>query len=177
MNTTQGIDWHGVLVPTGSLVELILRASIMYLLILAGFRIFRRDAGSLSVSDLLVVVLIADAAQNGMAGEYKSLTEGVIVVTTIFVWNYALDWLAYRFRLVHWLLHPPPLLLVRNGQLQHRNLRSEVITKEDLLAQLREQGVEEVASVKKCFLESDGKLSVIRNEIEPSSRRSNDRKA
>jgi hypothetical protein len=72
MNTTQGIDWHEMLVPTGSLVELILRASIMYLLILAGFRIFRRDAGSLSVSDLLVVVLIADAAQNGMAGEYKS---------------------------------------------------------------------------------------------------------
>jgi len=177
MNTTQGIDWHGVFVPTGSLVELILRASIMYLLILAGFRIFRRDAGSLSVSDLLVVVLIADAAQNGMAGEYKSLTEGVIVVATIFGWNYALDWLAYRFRLVHWLLHPPPLLLVRNGQLQHRNLRSEVITKEDLLAQLREQGVEEVASVKKCFLESDGKLSVIRSESESSSRRSNDRKA
>ena len=177
MNTMQGIDWHGVLVPTGSVVELILRASIMYLLILAGFRIFRRDAGSLSVSDLLVVVLIADAAQNGMAGEYKSLTEGVVVVTTIFGWNYALDWLAYRFRLVHWLLHPPPLLLVRNGQLQHRNLRSEVITKEDLLAQLREQGVDEVASVKKCFLESDGRLSVIRSESEPSSQRPNDRKA
>ena len=177
MNATQGIDWHGVLVPTGSVVELILRASIMYLLILAGFRIFRRDAGSLSVSDLLVVVLIADAAQNGMAGEYKSLTEGVIVVATIFGWNYALDWLAYRFHLVHWLLHPPPLLLVRNGQLQHRNLRAEAITKDDLLAQLREQGVEEVTSVKKCFLESDGRLSVIRSESEPSARRPNDRKA
>jgi uncharacterized membrane protein YcaP (DUF421 family) len=177
MNTAREIDWHGMLVPTGSLVELILRASIMYLLILAGFRIFRRDAGSLSVSDLLVVVLIADAAQNGMAGEYKSLTEGMIVVTTIFAWNYALDWLAYRFRSVHWLLHPPPLLLVRNGQLQHRNLRTEMITKEDLLAQLREQGVEEVASVKKCFLESDGKLSVIRSEREPSPRRPNDRRA
>ena len=104
------IDWHGMLVPTGSLLELVVRASIMYLLILAGFRIFRRDAGSLSVSDLLVVVLIADAAQNGMAGEYKALTEGVIVVMTIFAWNYALDWLAYRFRFVHWLLHPPPFV-------------------------------------------------------------------
>ena len=98
----------------------------------------------------------------------------MIVVTTIFAWNYALDWLAYRFGLVHWLLHPPPLLLVRNGQLQHRNLRAELITKEDLLEQLREQGVEEVASVKKCFLESDGKLSVIRSESEPSSGRPND---
>ena len=156
------IDWHAMFVPTGSLLELVVRGSLMYLVILAGFRIFRRDAGLLSVSDLLVVVLIADAAQNGMAGEYKSLTEGAIVVATIFAWNYTLDWLAYHSRFAHWLLHPPALLLVRNGQIQYRNLRSELITKEDLLEQLREQGVEDVGSVKKCFLESDGKLSVIR---------------
>jgi uncharacterized membrane protein YcaP (DUF421 family) len=159
-----GIDWGDIFVPTGSLLELVLRASLMYLLILAGFRIFRREAGSLSVSDLLVVVLIADAAQNGMAGEYKSLTEGAIVVATIFAWNYALDWCAYRSRFVFWLLHPPSLLLIRNGQIQHRSLRAELITKEDLLEQLREQGVEDLASVKKCFLESDGKISVIRHD-------------
>jgi uncharacterized membrane protein YcaP (DUF421 family) len=176
MTATQGIDWHAMLVPTGSLLELMVRASFMYLLILAGFRIFRRDAGSLSVSDLLVVVLIADAAQNGMAGEYTSVTEGMVVVATIFAWNYVLDWLAYRFRFVHWLLHPPPLLLVRNGQVQHRNLRSELITKQDLLEQLREQGVEEVATVKKCYLESDGKLSVIRSESTQTSRRQDDRR-
>jgi uncharacterized membrane protein YcaP (DUF421 family) len=155
-------------VPTGSLLELIVRGSLMYLLILAGFRIFRRDAGSLSVSDLLVVVLIADAAQNGMAGEYKSLTEGVVIVTTIFAWNYLLDWLAYRSRFVYWLLHPPSLLLIRNGQIQFRNLRSQLITKDDLLEQLREQGVEGVERVKACFLESDGRMSVIReNDDEP----------
>src|SRR5512144_1542586 len=99
------IDWHGMLVPTANPLELIVRGSLMYLLILAGFRVFRRDAGSLSVSDLLVVVLIADAAQNGMAGEYKSLTEGVVVVATIFFWNYTLDWLSYRSQFIHWLLH------------------------------------------------------------------------
>src|SRR6187455_3289711 len=96
------IDWSAIFVPSGNPLELVLRASVMYLLILAGFRVFRRDAGSLSVSDLLVVVLIADAAQNGMAGEYKSLTEGAIVVATIFAWNYLLDWLAYRWRAVNW---------------------------------------------------------------------------
>ena len=151
-------------VPTGSLLELVVRGSLMYLLILAGFRIFRRDAGSLSVSDLLVVVLIADAAQNGMAGEYKSLTEGVVIVATIFAWNYVLDWLAYRSRFVYWLLHPPSLLLIRNGQIQFRNLRSQLITKDDLLEQLREQGVDSVERVKKCFLESDGRMSVIRED-------------
>src|SRR4029450_1045434 len=122
MHATQHVNWHQMFVPSGSLLELVMRGSLMYLMILAGFRLFRRDAGSLSVSDLLVVVLIADAAQNGMAGEYKSVTEGVIVGATIFVWNYLLDWLAYRSRFVYWLLHPPSLLLIRNGQVQYRNL-------------------------------------------------------
>lgn len=168
MPTNHVIDWHQMFVPTGSLLELVVRGSLMYLLILAGFRVFRRDAGSLSVSDLIVVVLIADAAQNGMAGEYKSLTEGVVIVVTIFAWNYALDWLAYRSSFVYWLLHPPSLLLIRDGQIQFRNLRSQLITKQDLLEQLREQGVESPRAVKSCFLESDGRMSVIRaDEGEP----------
>src|SRR4030095_12778419 len=96
MNATEQVNWHQMFVPSGSLLELVVRGSLMYLLILAGFLLFRRDAAVLSAADLLVVVLIADAAQNGMAGEYKSLTEGAIVVATIFAWNYALDWLAYR---------------------------------------------------------------------------------
>jgi uncharacterized membrane protein YcaP (DUF421 family) len=169
--THLAVDWHQMFVPTGSLLELVVRGSLMYLLILAGFRIFRRDAGSLSVADLLVVVLIADAAQNGMAGEYKSLTEGAIVVATIFAWNFALDWLAYRSPFVHGLLHPPPLLLVRDGHVQYRNLRAELITKADLLEQLREQGVDDVRSVKQCCLESDGRMSVIRRQADDSSPR------
>jgi len=174
--TARAIDWHTVLVPTGSVVELVLRATVMYLLILAGFRIFRRDAGSLSVSDLLVVVLIADAAQNGMAGEYKSLTEGAMVVATIFAWNYILDWMAYRSRFMYWLLHPPSLLLIRNGQILYRNLRSQLITSDDLRQQLREQGVESIESVKKCYLESDGRMSVIQEKSDrrrpPETRKS-----
>ena len=165
------IDWHDVLVPSGSVPELVLRVSLMYLAILAGFRLFRREAGSLSVSDLLVVVLIADAAQNGMAGEYHSLTEGAVAVATIFVWNYLLDWLAYRSRFVHWLLHPPPLLLVRNGQIQRRNLRAELITRDDLFEQLREQGIGDIGQVRSCYLESDGKMSVVRADGDESSPR------
>jgi uncharacterized membrane protein YcaP (DUF421 family) len=164
MNGTIGaIDWRGMLTFTHSPLELVVRASTMYLLILACFRIFRREAGSLSVSDLLVVVLIADAAQNGMAGEYKSLPEGAVVVSTIVVWNYALDWVGYRSRFAYWLLHPPSLVLIRHGQIHYRNLRAEMITRDDLMEQLREHGVEDVRSVKKCLLESDGRMSVILN--------------
>jgi len=167
---TGSIDWHGLFVPSGSVIELVIRASVMYLLIVAAFRVFRRDAGSLSVSDLLVVVLIADAAQNGMAGEYRSITEGAVVVGTIFAWNYILDWSAYHSKFMSWLLQPPPLLLIRDGHFLFRNLRSQLMTKEDVLEQLREQGVEDVLTVKKAFLEGDGKLSVIREDAEQPSR-------
>jgi uncharacterized membrane protein YcaP (DUF421 family) len=158
------VNWHEMLVPSGSVLELVIRVSIMYLLILAGFRLFRRDAGSLSVSDLIVVVLIADAAQNGLAGEYRSLTEGGVAVATIFGWNYALDWMAFHSRFVYWLLNPPSLLLIRRGRIQYRNLRAQLITQDDLLEQLREQGVEDVRQVKECYLEADGRMSIVRED-------------
>ena len=156
------IDWHELFVPTVSLLELVLRGSAMYLGILVLMRVLRREAGALSTTDLLVVVLVADAAQNAMASEYHSVTEGAVLVATIFGWNYLLDWLAFRYPWVHSLLHPAPLLLVKDGRVQRRNLRTEMLTLDDLKEQLREQGVADVAEVKECYLEPDGRLSVIK---------------
>jgi uncharacterized membrane protein YcaP (DUF421 family) len=156
------VDWHEMLVPSVSLLELVLRGSAVYLAILVLMRVLRRDAGELSTADLLVVVLVADAAQNAMAGEYHSITEGAVLVATIFGWNYLLDWLAFRSPSIHALLHPAPLLLIKDGQVQRRNLRTEMLTLADLKAQLREQGVAEVAEVKRCYIEPDGHLSVIK---------------
>jgi uncharacterized membrane protein YcaP (DUF421 family) len=156
------IDWHELLVPTVGLLELVLRGSIVYLGILALMRVLRREAGQLSTADLLVIVLVADAAQNAMASEYHSITEGVVLIATIFGWNYLLDWLGYRSPWVYSLLHPAPLLLVKDGTVHRRNLRSEMLTLADLKEQLREQGVAELAEVKRCYLEADGRISVIK---------------
>ena len=156
------VDWRSIFVPSGNLFELVIRGSIMYLLLLTGLRIFRREPGSMTTPDLLVVVIIADAAQNGMSGEYRSLTEGAVLVATVFGWNYALDWLAYRFDWAHRLLHAEPLLLIRDGRMIRQNLHSEMITPEDLMEQLREQGIERVGQVRRCYVESDGHLSILR---------------
>ena len=166
MHPISQIDWHALLVPTVSLLELVLRGSVVYLIILVALRFFRREAGALSTADLLVIVLVADAAQNAMASEYHSITEGVILIATIFAWNYLLDWLGYRYRWVHRLLHPAPLLLVKNGRIQRRNLRAEMLTLADLSEQLREQGIDDLAQVKRCYLEADGHLSVIKQDRE-----------
>jgi uncharacterized membrane protein YcaP (DUF421 family) len=162
MHSIAAVDWHALFVPTISLLELVLRGSLMYLIVFAMMRVFRRESGALSTADLLVLVLVADAAQNAMASEYHSVTEGTILVGTIVSWNYGLDWLAYRFPRVRRMLNPPPLLLIENGRLQRRNLRAEMLTVADLAAQLREQGIEDFTEVRRCYLEGDGHLSVIK---------------
>jgi uncharacterized membrane protein YcaP (DUF421 family) len=175
MHPLLDIDWRALFVPTMSLLELVLRGSAVYLTILAAMRVLRREAGALSTADLLVVVLVADAAQNAMASQYDSITEGAVLVATIFGWNYLLDWLAYRYPSVYRLLHPRPLALIEDGRVQRRHLRSEMLTLADLEEQLREQGVDDIAQVKRCYLESDGRLSVIRRspgEAPPAERRS-----
>jgi uncharacterized membrane protein YcaP (DUF421 family) len=168
------IDWNALLVPSVSLLELVLRGSVMYLTIFAALRLFRREAGALSTADLLVIVLVADAAQNAMASQYGSITEGIVLIATIFAWNYLLDWLAFRYRWVSRLLHPAPLPLIEAGQLRRRNLRSEMLTLDDLKEQLREQGVENIGQVKRCYLEADGRLSILRYapDTPPSERKS-----
>ena len=158
------IDWHAVFVPTVSVLEIALRGTFVYLLLFFVLRVLRREAGALGISDLLVVVLIADAAQNAMSSEYKSVTEGAVLVGTIVAWDYSLDWLGYRFPAFQRLLRPAPLPLIKEGRVLRQNLRREMITMEELLGQLREQGVESVGEVKRCCLEGDGQISVIKQE-------------
>jgi uncharacterized membrane protein YcaP (DUF421 family) len=161
MYTFAEIDWQFAFVCSLHIGEIVLRGTIVYLFLFVLLRLLRRGAGAIGISDLLVVVLIADAAQNAMASEYKSITEGLILVTTIVVWDYFLDWLGYRFSPVRRLLRPSPLLLIKDGRILRRNLRREMISEEELLEQLREQGVETVGEVTKSYIEGDGHISVI----------------
>lgn len=156
------VNWSAFLIPRVSVLELVLRGSLMYLFVFAAMRLFRRQSGALSTADLLVVVMVADAAQNAMASDYQSVPEGAVLVGTIFCWNYGLDWLALRSSRLHRLLNPQPLLLIKDGRVQQRNLRHEMLTRGDLRELLREQGIERFEDVKRCVLEGEGHVSVIR---------------
>ena len=156
------IDWESVFIPSVSILEIVLRGSLIYLFLFIIFRVLRRSAGALGISDVLVVVLVADAAQNAMSSQYRSVTEGVVLVLTIVAWDYLLDWLSFRIPALRNLLRPPPLLLIKNGKLQPRNLRQEMISVEELMGELREQGVENIKQVKYSFMESDGHVSVVK---------------
>jgi uncharacterized membrane protein YcaP (DUF421 family) len=85
----------------------------------------------------------------------------LILVSSIAFWDYFLDWLGYRFPSVRRLIRPPPLLLIKDGRMQRRNMREEMITEDELMEKLREHGIERIEEVKKAYLEGDGRISVI----------------
>lgn len=148
---------------TMSPLELLVRGSVMYWFLLLIFRfLLRRDAGSAGMADILFVVLLGDAAQNGMIGDGTSIADAACLIAILTAWNYLLDWLGFHVPLVGRFNDPPAICLIRDGQVLHRNLRREHITRRELQAALREQGLESPREVRKMYLESNGSFGVIK---------------
>jgi uncharacterized membrane protein YcaP (DUF421 family) len=159
------MDWDAIFGFTVSPWELMLRGTLMYWFLFLLFRfLVRRRMGSVGLGDMLVLVLLADAAQNAMAGEYKTFSEGAVLVTTIVGWNVVVDWLTWRVKPLRKLLEPSPLPLVLNGRVQRRNLAEEFLSVGELKSKLREKGVEDISSIRAAYLESDGEVSVLQFE-------------
>jgi uncharacterized membrane protein YcaP (DUF421 family) len=151
--------------------ELMLRGTLVYWLLFLIFRfILRRDVGAVGIADILLLVIVADAAQNAMSGGYDTFSEGAILVGTIVAWNWLLDFLSYHFTAVRRFAEPSRLQLIDHGVPRLRHMRREFITMDELMAKLREQGIDDMKDVKAAYLEGDGQISVIRNSPEPAHR-------
>lgn len=156
------IDWSALFGFSVAPLEILVRGSAIYWFLFLIFRlVLRREIGALGIADVLVVVLIADASQNAMAGEYRSISEGLLLISTIVLWNVLVDYAAYRSTRLARLLEPAPLVLIHHGRVQHANLRREFLSTAELLGKLREKGIDDVARVKRAVMESNGDVSVI----------------
>lgn len=159
------LNWHDLLSFSVSPWELVLRGTLMYWVLFLLFRlVVRRHVDGIALSDILLIVIVADAAQNGMSGDYKSVPEGAVLVATLVAWNVLVDWLAFRFERLERLLQPPPLMVIRHGHVLRRNLRKEFISDAELMSKLRERGVSNVSEVRAAFIETDGSVTVIERE-------------
>jgi uncharacterized membrane protein YcaP (DUF421 family) len=163
-----GFDIGAALAPDVSIFETIVRGVFMYLAIFVMLRVILRGRSSaVTVSDLLVFVLVADAAQNAMAAEYHSVTNGLVLVGTIFLTSFVVDWLAYRFPRVQGFVHPERKPLIVDGRIIRRTLHDELMTEQELMTQLRLNGVEEIGEVRAAYLEGNGEVSVIKLSDRP----------
>jgi uncharacterized membrane protein YcaP (DUF421 family) len=142
--------------------EILVRGTAIYWFLFALFRfLLPREVGAVGVADMLVLVLVADAAQNAMAGDYNTISEGALLIGTIVGWNALADWAAWRFPALGHLLQSKPLLLVRDGRTIPRNMARQFVTEDELMGKLREHGVDDLRRVKSAHLESGGEVSVV----------------
>ena len=159
------LDWSNTFAPQLTLPEVLVRGTVVYMALLVLLRVLPKwQAGPGSIASMLFVVLIGNIAAGGVVGKAESVADILLLVATVAVWVVVVDWLSYPFPWFRFLAQDSPTRLIRGGRLLHKNLRREMISEEDLKAQLRRQDVDDVADVLEAQLEADGSISVVKKE-------------
>ncbi len=139
-----------------------LRTAVVYLVVLVGLRLAgKREIGQLTVFDLVVLLLIANAVQNAMVGPDTSLTGGVLAAVVLLILNAVVARLRLRWPRLRRIIEGSPTLLVLHGEVLIDHLRREGLDQDTLEAALREHGVAKVRDVEMAVLEIDGSISVV----------------
>lgn len=156
-------DWTGFLLPDAPVMELVVRAVLIYVFLFAVMRIQgRRVFGGFALSDLLVTLLLAVAVREGITGGFRTIGDAMVSGGTILFCDRLVDRLAYHFPLPRRLLRQRPTLLIRDGELVLENARRQLVTRAEIDEKLREQGIASVRDVQEARLEPDGTLSILR---------------
>ena len=144
-----------------------LRTAAIYLVALIGLRLAgKREIGQMTVFDLVVLLLIANAVQNAMVGPDTSLTGGVLAAVVLLILNAVVARLRLRWPRLRRMIEGTPTLLVLHGEVLSDHLRREGLDPDTLEAALREHGVANVADVEMAVLEIDGSISVVPAGVE-----------
>jgi uncharacterized membrane protein YcaP (DUF421 family) len=158
-------EWAAIFVPDASLLGSFVRGSVVYLSLIALFRVvLRRQTGSIGLPDIMLVVLLSECVSASLSAEAKSVPNGMAAVLALLFWSYALDRLGHRWAWFQRLLEPPPVPLVRDGRPLREHLDREGITDDELMAQVRAGGVDDLSRVKLATLEPDGNVSVVEQD-------------
>lgn len=157
-------SWLELFALETPLIALCARGAVLYGVILVLLRVMpRRTGGELATMDLILLLLITEAASHSL-GDFTSLGDGAVLITFIMVLNYALNALSYRFKWIERLVSTRPIQIVRDGRLLRRNMRKEYLTEEELLSYLRKNGVDDLAKVKSAFIEGEGQITMVKRE-------------
>lgn len=151
--------------PELPVVEKIIRAAAVYFFLLVAFRLTgKRQLGQMSSFDLVVLLIISNIVQNAMIGNDNSITGGFIGAATILVLNYGIARLVVANRSVERLIEGAPTVLIHNGKVIEQNLRRELLTRDELMAALRRQGILSVDEVRVALLEETGAITAVKRE-------------
>jgi len=139
----------------------VLRSVAVYLLVMALLRLSgKRAVGQVTPFDLILLILVGNAVQNGINGGDDSLTGALVMATSLIAFNRLVAWLSARDRRIEALVEGTPVLLARDGKVYPQVLRRELISKADFEKAMREAGCDDVGDIRLAVLETDGHITV-----------------
>ncbi len=152
---------------TNNYIRIIGSTLAVYLFIVIAIRIFgKKELAQLSVIDLVFILLISNAVQNSMVGPDSSLSGGLVAATTLFVVNYMLKYLQYRFPQFGKIVQGDATMLVYQGKILDEHMRRAKISTDELMEAVREHGVKSVKDVDLAIMEVDGSISVLSDKYQ-----------
>ncbi len=151
--------------PELPVLEKIVRAAAVYVFLFLALRLTgKRQLGQMSSFDLVVLLIISNVLQNAMIGNDNSVLGGFIGAATILLLNYGVARLVVSRKSIERLVEGAPTLLIHNGKVFEENLRRELLTRDELMAALRRQGILALEDVRVALLEETGAITAVRRE-------------
>lgn len=138
------------------------KTAVIYLFLILGLRVLgKRELGQMSLYDLVMIIVLGNAVQNAMINNDNTLVGGLVAATVLLVLNRLFNVLSFHSKTIERLMVGEPVLIVSNGAMLPAPMKRQGITEEQVLAALREHGMDQVADVHMAVLEVDGTISVV----------------
>ena len=146
-------------------MDVALRALFLYAFIVFVMRVIgRRELSSLSAIDLVLLIVLGDAIQQGLTQDDYSVTGAVIAVSTIAVVQVGSSYLSFRSNRARKVIEGEPIVVIRDGKLIERNLKRERLTEDEVAEEMRVQQIASFGEVQWAILETNGQISFVKKQ-------------
>jgi uncharacterized membrane protein YcaP (DUF421 family) len=144
-------------------MDIVLRTILVFFVMLLLTRVIgRRELSSLQPFDLILLIVLGDAVQQGLTQDDYSLTGAFLVIFTFALLQVFVSWVGYRFPPARPVLEGNPLIVVDDGNLIENNLKRERLTPEEIAEAARQNGIGHLSEVRWAVLETSGTISFIK---------------
>ena len=144
------------------MLQVIYRSAIIYLVMLVGIRLLgKRQMGELELNELVIAMLVSDFASTPLQDLNLPLHYGIVSALTLLSLSLLFSFLCLKSLRLRMIFYGNPTIIIENGKLLQSAMRCNRFTVDELLGELRAQGILDLRSVKYAILETNGQLSVL----------------
>lgn len=138
------------------------KSAVIYLFLVIGLRLLgKRELGQMNIYDLVLVIVLANAVQNAMVGDDNTVLGGMTAATTLLILNRIFTAFMVRSKKLEHLMVGEPVVILNDGNMLVDRMHKEGVTEEQVMAALREHGLDHLQQAHMCILEVDGTISVV----------------